>query len=159
MSMPDPFSNPQSGFDKVQDYAEFAMIITPRDYLTGLTTQHSKSPGDTDAVEADVVILYPDGTVKEIPLARIFPGGLIGQLRRSMGQMVIGRLGKQDTPKGQAWVLNQATEGDRALGVAYLQAKAQGKLKTPAPTATAPTATAQPAMAVAGTAPKVDPFA
>jgi hypothetical protein len=152
--MPDPFSNPQSGFDKIQDYAEFALIVTPKGYVSGLTTKHSKSPGDTDAVDADVVVLYPDGAVKEIPMSRVFPGGLVSQLRRSMGQMVIGRLGKQDTPKGEAWVLNQASEEDRALGVAYLEAKAQGKLKTPAPTATA-----QPAMAAAGTAPQVDPFA
>jgi hypothetical protein len=152
MAMPDPFSNPQSGFDRIQDYAEYALIISPKDYLTGLTTKHSKAPGDASAVEADVVVLYPDGTVKEIPLARIFPGGLVGQLRRSMGQMVIGRLGKQTTPKGEAWVLNEATEKDRALGVAYLEAKAQGKLKTPAP------AEKEKASVAAG-APSTDPFA
>lgn len=151
--MTDPFSDPQSGFDRIQDYAEYALIVTPREYRTGLTTVNSKSPGDTDAVDADVVVLYPDGTAKEIPLMRIFPMGLVGQFRRSMGQMVIGRLGKVPSKKGHdAWVFNKATDADRALGVAYLQAKANGQLKAPAPQA-------QMAGAAPAGAPATDPFA
>lgn len=147
--MQDPFSDPQSGFDRIQDYADFALIVSPKEYLTGLTTVNSKAPGDTDAVDADVVVLYPDGTVKEIPLLRVFPRGLVGQFRRSIGQMVIGRLGKVPSKKGHdAWVFKPASPEDRALGVKYLEAKANGQLKTPAPTASG-----------AGSAPATDPFA
>lgn len=145
--MTDPFSDPTSGFDRIQDYADYAMIVTPREYRTGLTTVNSKAPGDTDAVDADVVVLYPDGTVKELTMLRIFPRGLVGQFRRSMGQMVIGRLGKVPSKKGhEAWVFKPATPEDRALGVKYLEAKANNALKTPA-------------SATSGSAPSTDPFA
>ncbi|MFI7042640.1 hypothetical protein ACIBI0_38685 [Microbispora rosea] len=150
--MTDPFSNPVSGFDRIQDYAEFAMIVTPRQYVTGLTTQHSREPGDTDAVDVDLVVLYPNGTVKEIPMTRVFPRGLVGQFRRQIGQMVIGRLTKAPTKKaGQdAWVFTPATDADKALGMAYWTKKAAGQLQTPAPA---------PQPASAGAAPAADPFA
>jgi hypothetical protein len=151
--MQDPFNDPASGFERIQDYAEFPMIVTPRNYVTGLTTKHSKTPGDTDAVDVDVVVLHADGTFKEIPMLRVFPNGLVSQFRRSIGQMVIGRLNKVPTPKGEAWNMATATAEDKALGIRYLEAKNAAKLKTPAPTQT-------PAMATAGApAHGVDPLA
>lgn len=148
----DPFANPASGFDRIQDHADKALIITAREYLTGLTTTHSKTPGDAEAVEADIVVLEADGTYKELPLVRIYQGGLIGQLRRTMGQMIIGRLTKGPSKKGEfAWVIANATDADRALGVAYLQAKANRTMQNPTP---APTAQATPASVPAG----ADPF-
>jgi len=156
MTMPDPFGNPASGFDKITDYVGEAMIVTARQHVTGLVTEYTPKGETSDAVDADLVILFKDGTVKEIPMARIFQGGLIGQFRRTMGQMIIGRLGKVDGKKKDTflWVFQPATEEDRALGMAYWTKKAAGQFANPAPAQNpAPAAAPQPAMA--GT----DPFA
>ncbi|MEV0151564.1 MULTISPECIES: hypothetical protein [unclassified Nonomuraea] len=155
MSMPDPFSNPQSGFVKLQDYADHALIVTPRQIVHGITTSKSKSPGDTSAADVDAVVLYADGTVKELPNLRVFGKGLVAQFGRSIGQMVIGRISMEKSTNGNdVWIMGNATDEDRALGIAYLTAKANGQLKT------APAAQPQMAGAAAGgSAPKVDPFA
>lgn len=151
MGMPDPFSNPQSGFVKIQDFKNEALIITPREIVRGITTSKSKTPGDTTVIDVDAVVLFADGTVKELPNLRVFGKGLVAQLGRSLGQMVIGRISMQQSANGNdVWIMGQANDDDRALGIAYLTAKANGQLKM----------AASPEMATAAAgAPKTDPFA
>jgi hypothetical protein len=156
MSMPDPFSNPQSGFVKIQDFKDHALIITPKRVVDGITTSKSKTPGDTTVIDVDAVVLYADGTATELPNLRVFGKGLVAQLSRSIGQMVIGRISMQKSTNGNdVWIMGEASAEDRTLGVAYLTAKANNTLKTvPAPGG----ADREMASAISG-APAVDPFA
>lgn len=160
MTTPDPFSDAPSGFDRIQDYYGDALIVTPRQYLTGLTTRHSKETGDTEAVDCDLVVLKADGSWKELPLIRVYPHGLVSQFRRTIGQMVIGHLGKVETPRGEAWVMDKATDAERALGIRYLQAKEAAKLKAPAAVGQFVPGSPAPALVPAGAVPaNEDPFA
>lgn len=116
----DEFSDPTTGFDKLQDYKGELVIIMPKEYLQGLTTKHSKVPGDTDAVDADFWVVTGSSAGKEVDLARVFSGGLVSQLRRSLGKKVLGRIGSQDFSKGPGWVINPATDADKVLARQYL---------------------------------------
>lgn len=154
--MQDPFSNPQSGFVKLQDFKDQALIITPKRVVDGITTSKSKTPGDTTVIDVDAVVLYEDGTVTELPNLRVFGKGLVAQLSRSLNTMVIGRISMQKSTNGNdVWIMGDASQEDRTLGIAYLTAKANNTLKTvPAPTSNMATAGAAPAGA-----PSTDPFA
>ncbi|HEU4754286.1 MAG TPA: hypothetical protein VFU47_14345, partial [Armatimonadota bacterium] len=85
----DPFVTPSSGFEDLRNYKEHAMIVTPLRIVSGLTTKKSKEPGDTTAADVNAVILYPDGTVKELTNVRVFGKGLVGQFSRAINQMVL----------------------------------------------------------------------
>jgi len=144
----DPFSTPSTGFEKLQDYKDHAMIVTPRQRVDGITTQH----GATSAVDVDAVILYPDGTVKELSGVRVFSLGLVAQFTRQMGQMVLGRITMGKSTKGNdVWIMSAGTDADKTLAMAYWTKKVSGQISTPAPS----TQTAVPA----GAAQATDPFA
>lgn len=125
----DPFDTPSSG-DRIQDLEENLLLITPTEYLTEISTSY----GDKDAVDADVVDLT-NGV--EYSSMRIFPGGLIGTLKRAAKfngehpggdprtgrpKMVLGRLSQGEAKKGQSppWVLLPPSDGDKNVARDYL---------------------------------------
>lgn len=151
----DPFSTPSTGFEKLQDYKDQAMIVTPRQRIDGLVTQHCKPGETTSAVDADAVILYPNGTVKELSGVRVFSLGLVAQFSRQMGQMILGRITLGKSTKGNdVWIMSPATDADKALGMTYWTRKASGQFQAPAAT---PAPAPQPATVPAGAS--ADPFA
>jgi len=101
----------------------------------GDTDKVNTSFGEKDAVRANVVILDgPDaGTRHDDTL--IFPKLLVSQLKSRVGQKVLGRLGQGQAKPGQKppWILAEATDADRQVGVAYL---ANGLTAPPAAPAT-----------------------
>lgn len=125
----DPFDTPSNG-DRIQDLDGHLLLITPLEYLTDISTTF----GDTDAVDADVVDLG-DGT--EYSSMRVFPGGLVGTLKRAAKfneanpagdpatgrpKMVLGVLGKGEAKKGQSapWVLIPPSDEDKQTARDYL---------------------------------------
>lgn len=85
---------------------------------TDITTQYGKA----DAVRANVAVIDGAGAGSEYPDTLIFPRVLQGQLKRSMGQKVIGRIGKGVAKPGQSapWILTDASADDIKAGEAFL---------------------------------------
>jgi hypothetical protein len=83
--------------------------------------------GPASPIRADVFVL--DGAHKgdEYVDALIFGRVLIGQLRSSVGQQVLGRLARGQAKAGQSapWKLDVATDADRAVGERFLAYHAQ----------------------------------
>lgn len=133
----DPFDTPSSG-DRIQDLEGLLLLITPIEYLEGVST----SFGDTDAVDADVVALDAVGVdgvegPQEYAGMRVFPGALVGALKRAAKfneanpggdprtgkpKMILGRLGKGEAKKGQSapWIFTVPDDADKKLAREYL---------------------------------------
>lgn len=127
-------NDPGVGGDKLPlaDLKGSLLLFTVHEVVTGITT----SFGITDAVRCDVAVL--DGPQKAATYADtlVFPKWLQGQLRGSVGEMVIGRLGQGDAKAGQSppWTLAAVTDDEKATGERYLQ-----HVATLQPAAAAPT--------------------
>lgn len=128
----DPFDTPSSG-DRIQDLEGLLLLITPLEYLTEISTTF----GDTDAVDADVVVLDAENGPVDYSSMRVFPFALVGTLKRAAKfneanpagdpatgrpKMVLGRLGKGEAKKGQSapWVLQAPVDADKQLARDYL---------------------------------------
>lgn len=130
--MTDPFSDPSSGFVKITDFQDKVLVVKPLKVLDSVPNKFVAT--GSPAVDVDLVVLNADGTYEEHQAVRVFQKALISQFTRSLGKLVIGTLAKEPTPNGfEAWVLQKATETDRALGLKYLEAKQNAALQTPAP--------------------------
>ncbi len=114
------FKDPTTGGDKLplDDLNGSLLLISVHEQMSEMDTVH----GPSTPIRADVAVL--DGTHKGETYtdALIFPRVLIGNLRGSIGDMVIGRLGKGRAQPGKnpAWVLEAATDADKAIGEKYL---------------------------------------
>jgi len=115
-----PFNDPGTGGDRLDyDGVNGALLLFDvKAVESGIATVY----GDKSAIRADVAVL--DGARKGERLndTLIFPLVLQGQLRGSVGSMVLGRLGQGTAKVGQKppWQLAPATEADKALGERYL---------------------------------------
>lgn len=117
--MTDPFASPgtAAGIDwKALNGA--LLLITPLAVEEGIKTVH----GDSSAVRANVIALDGEKKGEEFNDTLIFPKVLQGQLRSRVGQKVLGRLGQGNAKAGQSppWLLAEATEDDKKVGLAYL---------------------------------------
>lgn len=90
--------------------------------------------GESDAVRADVWILTGPDTAEEFLDTLVFPKVLAGQLRKNIGQKVVGRLGQGNAKPGQSapWLLEPATPDDLAKAQAFI-AKQSGPVSAAAP--------------------------
>lgn len=90
--------------------------------------------GETDAVRADVTVLDGDQAGTEYTEALVFPRVLQSQLRSSVGQKVLGRLGQGTQKPGQSppWLLATATDADKATAREHLAKKTQPAFAAPA---------------------------
>lgn len=119
----DPFSSP-SGDSKITDFEGNLLLVTPTDYLTGVTTAF----GDKDCVEAEVVVLDGEDGAEVYDGVRIFQGVLISELKPKVGKgMVLGRLGRREPKqKGHqgAWALMTPTDEDKELAREFIAERA-----------------------------------
>jgi hypothetical protein len=121
------------------------------EYLTGLTTKHTKAGTTQDAVTVDVVSLDSVDGPEEYNGMRVFQGVLIGTLKRaakynethpdgdpSTGRprMILGRLGRGEDKTGRltpnlyntdadkrAWILEVPSEEDKQAARDFLAKK------------------------------------
>lgn len=107
---------PGDGIDYKEHYNEL-LHIEVLGVETGINTVH----GPTDAVRANVTPLDGPTAGTTIADTLIFPKVLQSQLKGSVGQSVIGRLGQGQAKPGQSapWLLNPATDAEVAAGVQF----------------------------------------
>lgn len=125
--MTDPFASPASAAGiKWADINGALLLLEVHSVEKDITTTF----GPSDAVRADVTVLDGPSKGDEYRDTLVFPKGLQSQLRPNIGQKVLGRLGQGQAKPGQSapWLLAEATDADKQIGVAYLN----GQLATPA---------------------------
>jgi hypothetical protein len=105
-----------------QELNGLLLLITALEALdhvpTSMTAPGEKSP----AVRADVVILDGPRAGTKLENTLVFPKVFRAQLSRSIGKMVLGRLGQGQAKASQSppWVLNPPTEAEKATADQYL---------------------------------------
>lgn len=121
----DPFTSANSGA-KVTDYDGNLLLLTPTEYIPVTPTKY----GDTDAVDADMVVLDGPTGAENIGSVRVFQGKLIGALKPRIGKeqdMVLGRLGtepnKKDPNGKPTWILRPPTDEDKQAAREYLNSR------------------------------------
>lgn len=116
----DPFSDPSSGV-KITEYDGRLLLVTPLVYTESVNTQY----GDTDCIDAEVVVLDGPGAPEDLGSVRIFQNALIGSLKPKIGRdkaMTLGRLGQGVAKNGNnpPWILNAANDADKKVARDYL---------------------------------------
>jgi len=118
--MTDPFAAPAapSAGVNLEDIKGALLLISVYSLETGIQTTF----GLKDAIRADVAVLDGDHSGEEHSDTLLFGLVLQGQLKGRIGQKVLGRLYTGTAKPGQKppWMLSEATEADKAVGVAYL---------------------------------------
>lgn len=77
--------------------------------------------GSANPIRANVAVLDGDLKAEEYPDALIFPRVLAGQLRPSVGKVVLGRLGQGAAQPGKSapWTLGAPTDADIGTAKKY----------------------------------------
>jgi len=117
--MSNPFADPAPPSDGIDWSAHNGHLLL---IDVGDTETVNTSFGEKDAVRADVVVLDgPDAGTRHGDTL-VFPKLLVSQLKSRTGQKVLGRLGQGQAKVGQKppWILAEATDADKQIGVAYL---------------------------------------
>jgi len=117
--MNDTFNDPGMGGDKLdlKGLLGSLLLFSVHEETHELDTTFGK----TTAIRADVAVL--DGAQKGEVIADtlVFPRVLKGQLRGSVGNKVLGRLGQGENKKGNPpWQLAAPTDADKETGRKYL---------------------------------------
>jgi len=114
------FRDPTTGGDKLplDELKGSLLLFSVHEQMAEMQT----SFGAATPIRADVAVLDGARKGEAFTDALIFPRVLQGNLRGSIGEMVIGRLGKGTAKAGQSapWVLEAATDADKAVGERYL---------------------------------------
>lgn len=120
MTSPFKSAKPSTGI-VWEDVKGRLVLVSPLAVETDIVTQH----GETDAIRADVVVLDGDEPGEEYADTLIFPKKLQGQLRRSIGGMVLGRVGQGAKEKGKnaPWIFETPTPADEKTAMDYLAKK------------------------------------
>lgn len=94
------------------------LLFTVHEFVIGINTTF----GVSDAVRCDVAVLDGPNKAETYTDTLVFPKWLQGQLKGSVGEMVIGRLGQGDARPGQSppWTLAAVTADEKATGEKYL---------------------------------------
>lgn len=107
-----------------EDLEKRLLIIEPLELKEGLTTVHSKTPGDTTAVRSNVYARTSKTEWTEFEDTYVFPKVLQSQIRKAIGRVVVGRLVKDQARKQQGknapWVLADPTPADIKVAQEYL---------------------------------------
>ena len=117
--MTDPFAAPAPPSDGIEWTAHNGRLLL---LTIGGSETVNTSFGEKEAVRADVVILDGPEAGTRYDDTLVFPKLLVSQLKSRAGQKVLGRLGQGVAKPGQKppWILNEATDADKQIGVAYL---------------------------------------
>jgi hypothetical protein len=113
-------ATPNAGIDW-NDYKGKLLVIEPLDVEKDIKTIH----GVSDAVRANVYALLGPNESADHEDTLVFPRVLQGQLRRKVGNLVVGRLTQGEARKGQdpPWVLGEPTEKDLAKANEFVARK------------------------------------
>lgn len=127
------FNDPGTGGDRI-DWSALdgaLLLFEVKAVEEGIVTAF----GDRSAVRADITTLDGEHKGETYHDALVFPLKLIGQLKGSVGEMVLGRLGKGTAKAGQnpPWQLAAASDADRQIGERYLAYAAQQRIEEEAP--------------------------
>lgn len=115
----DEFAAPASSTGiKWEDLKGSLLLFDVHSVETGIKTTF----GETDAVRADVTVLDGDAAGDTYNDTLVFPKVLQSQLRPNVEKKVLGRLGQGTAKPGQSapWMLNDATDTDKATARAHL---------------------------------------
>ncbi|MGH3499743.1 MAG: hypothetical protein ACRDQA_02400 [Nocardioidaceae bacterium] len=108
------------------DFEDNLTVVEPLEFEPGLETAY----GTRDAVRANVFFIKGKGKAEEFEDTLIFGKVLIGQVRRKIGAIVVGRLTKGEAKKGQnaPWVLAEGSnaKADRKKASTFLAERSVG---------------------------------
>lgn len=85
---PVTFGNFENDIVVWEDLNGSLLLVKPTEYVRGVNTQH----GSKDAIYADIIVVDGEHAGAEYKQTLVFPLTLVGQLRRRMGQTLLGRL-------------------------------------------------------------------
>lgn len=129
----DPFAAPAPPGEGIswKDFNGSLLLIEPKEVHTDFKTSYGVAER---VVRADVSVLDGPNSGTTIPDTLIFPKVLVGQTAPQIGKRVLGRLGQGEAKPGQSapWLLSEATDQDRQVGMQWLQQNATAQ---PAPAA------------------------
>ncbi len=116
-----PFNDPASGSGDKLPLHELngdLLLFTVHELVPEIPTKF----GISDAIRADVAVLDGDSKGATYNDTLIFPRVLRSQLRDSVGEMVLGRLGQGEAKGGQdpPWLLFTASDDEKLTGERYL---------------------------------------
>lgn len=123
-------SAPGSGI-QFADHLGALLLIEVEGVEVGIKT----SFGDSDAVKANVHVIDGNGAGESYDDTLIFPKILQSQLKKSVGQKVLGRLGQGTAKPGQSapWLLNEASADDIAKAETWVAANKPAVTSAAAP--------------------------
>lgn len=125
---------PSGGMD-LNNYTGALLLVQVLGVEPHVPTVHTKPGENSPAVRATVSVLDgPNaGEVNEDTL--IFPKMLQAQLKSRVGQLVLGRLNRGVAKPGQSapWVLDPATDADKATADAFVRRAAQPSINSATP--------------------------
>ena len=106
------FSDPSAGGDSLKpaDVLGHLLIVRPLEHRFGIVT----SFGEKDAIRCDVADLTTNEVHKDVLW---FPGGLVGSLKGSIGELILARMGQGVAKPGQSapWTLIGASADPAAV--------------------------------------------
>lgn len=105
-----------------KDYLGALLLIDVLGVEDHVPTVHSKPGEKSPAVRADVTILDGTSAGESFADTLIFPKVLQSQLKKQVGQKVLGRLSQGQAKPGQSapWVIDAPTDADKAAATAFL---------------------------------------
>jgi len=115
-----PFKDPSAGGDKLPlNELEGSLLLFD---VVKQADEMQTSFGPATPIVANIAVLDGPRKGERFDDALVFPRKLQGQLRGSIGEMVLGRLGKGTAKAGQSapWQLEAATDAEKATGEKYL---------------------------------------
>jgi hypothetical protein len=114
------FKDPSVGGDRLDldELKGSLLLFSVHEQMPEMQT----SFGTSTPIRADLAVLDGEHKGRTYTDTLIFPKVLQGNLRGSIGEMVIGRLGKGQAKAGQSapWILEAATDADKQVGERYL---------------------------------------
>jgi len=133
-----PFEDPSTG-NEDRDYIEYPpllgslLILEVLGYEEHVQTVYTPAGVKNPAARANVMVV--DGALagRTYDDALVFPRRLCAQLRPQVGKTVLGRLGQAEPKPGQnpAWMLQKATDEDKAKAAEFLNSKRAGSFAAP----------------------------
>lgn len=132
--MTDQFADPatpSSGMD-LNEYSGSLLLFQVLGVEPHVPTVHTKPGEQSPAVRANVTALDGPAAGRLYEDTLIFPKILQSQLKSRVGQMVLGRLGRGVAKPGQSapWMLNPATEQDKAIANAHMRQAAAPRVQS-----------------------------
>jgi|SRR5690606_863151 len=125
------FASPSapSGGISWNDHKGALLIFDVKSIETGIQT----SFGEADAVSVDIDVVDGPGAPAEYADSLVFPKLLQSQLKKNVGQKVLGRLSQGQAKPGQSapWTLEAASAEDVTKAEQYMRSKATPSLTAP----------------------------